>query len=240
MWKKACSIARPWIQRNQTKATRLVRCTISKTWLLLAFVGTVLQACDADDSSDRGVYDLDPAVMQTEAEPFIAHTGDGPFDSYLAMAVPYPPVRQLLQQVQARMRLQLQSRGEAHITVVTPNEYQRLKGRLSLHRINEFFSDNIQTVPFDIVCIGRAQAALETGLESTFYIVVDAPGLVVLRQHIFSRFIAAGGEPDAFDPAEYYPHITLGFTSRDLHERDGITKNSATCIANLRWLRALP
>ena len=32
---------------------------------------------------------------------------------------------------------------------------------------------------------------------------------------------------------DFYPHITLGFTKRDLHFEDGVRKDKSTCVADL-------
>jgi hypothetical protein len=54
--------------------------------------------------------------------------------SHLAMNIPYIPVESLRKEVEKRLGSDLKNRGEAHITVITPPEYERLKSRLPKRR----------------------------------------------------------------------------------------------------------
>lgn len=191
----------------------------------------LLTGCDRQKDP---VFDLDTSLLDAHAEAFIPHAGDGPFDTYLAVNLPYPPARKLLREVEARFAVKLKSRGEAHITVITPIEYQRLAQTLDIDAINDLAAEHIQRTAFEISCLGRATATLAGGPESTYFLVVHAPGLEQLRRRIRDEFVRVGGNPSAFDPGSYSPHVTLGFTSRDLHERDGTVKDESTCVAEVR------
>jgi len=97
--------------------------------------------------------------------------------------------------------------------------------------------NRIQETPFQIVCLGRGQKTEGTKTLSTFFIVVDAPELRVLRQTIATLYKTSGGIANEFKPEGYYPHITVGFSERDLHSQDGVIKNKATCFSEI-WLKA--
>jgi 2'-5' RNA ligase len=56
--------------------------------------------------------------------------------------------------------------------------------------------------------------------------VVEAPQLLALRQQIAAAFVAKGGKPSAFNAANYHPHITVGFTSADIQEEQGLVKDA--------------
>jgi len=58
----------------------------------------------------------------------------------------------------------------------------------------------------------------------TYFIVVDAPFLKTWRK---TRW---GLNEEKFP---YYPHITLGFTERDLHLQDGAVKDARSCHPDL-------
>ena len=177
---------------------------------------------------------VDPSLLEASTEAFIPHAGPGPFDTYLAVTLPYEPARRVRHQAERLFSVELNHRGEAHITVITPVEYQRVAPTLDIAKIHDLVSATIQLSPFEILCLGRATATLESRLESTFFLVIRAPGLRQLRHRIKDEFVEAGGDPAAFDPDAYFPHVTLGFTSRDLHERDGAVKDESACVARIR------
>lgn len=166
---------------------------------------------------------------------FIEHTGEGPMRNYLAQNVHYPPVEGLRETLESKIGTPLKNRGEAHITVVTPVEYDNvLSSRLPIAQINEIARTSaIQSLPFEPVCVGRGQLAIEGRDEQTYYIVVTAPKLVELRRQIARAFTEAGGDAAAFRPEDFNPHITIGFTRRDLHAEDGVVKDAKSCAYSL-------
>jgi 2'-5' RNA ligase len=179
-------------------------------------------------------FDLDSAVYKTQSLPFLSHSGPGKWDSYLIFSVPFPPVADLFKQLLIREARPLTSRGEAHITVVTPVEFWELlrpKG-VSMKEIEAIAkTPSIQGLRFKVVCLGQGTAKLEDKIENTYYAVVESPDLIALRQRVQELFVKKGGKAAEFNPKAYYPHITLGFTKRDLHESDGVVKGKKTCIA---------
>ena len=123
----------------------------------------------------------------------------------------------------------LQNRGEAHITVISPPEYDNiLKGYITIDEINHIAQmHDIQSAKFKIVGIGMGEANLDTGRDTsdkTFYIIVKSKDLIKIRKAIFRVYKNNGGIPSRFDYNNYRPHITLGFTKRDLFEEDGVLK----------------
>lgn len=165
--------------------------------------------------------------------PFVDNSkAQGP---YLSMNVEFLPLNDVRKQVEAREKLALQHRGEAHITVISPPEYEQLKSALSIELINEVaLLNRIQETPFEIVCLGRGQARGDKNMLSTYFIVVDAPELVTLRQTLATLYRNNGGQMNDFKPEGYYPHITVGFNERDLHSQDGVIKNKASCFSQMQ------
>jgi len=131
-------------------------------------------------------------------------------------------------------KLSLKNRGEAHITVITPIEYYDvLKSKISMEEINTIaLQASIQDSEFKIEYIGEGKK----DKDSTFYLVVSSPQLVAIRKLIQEQFESRGGEKNTFKAEHFYPHITLGFTTRDLHESDGVIKDSRSCIEKVSIL----
>lgn len=175
-------------------------------------------------------YNLSQSVFRNSEIPFIAHT------NYLVMNVNFPPIKKLLGEVNEKRKVPLINRGEAHITVITPVEFdQALKKKIKISEINEIAqASDIQESTFEITCLGKGNAVIDGKEESTFFIVVTSPKLVQIRTKIHQLFVKRGGASEIFIPEKYYPHITLGFTKRDLHESDGILKDKRSCAHDIK------
>lgn len=91
----------------------------------------------------------------------------------------------------------------------------------------------IQYSKFEIACLGVGKAKIGNSEEKTFYAVVESQDLITFRQEIQKLVVSRGGTETDFNPHNFYPHITVGFTSRDLHESDGVIKNKSTCTNKL-------
>lgn len=119
----------------------------------------------------------------------------------------------------------MKNRGEAHITLLTPPEYQSLKDEVGETRLLSVLAQIPWTeAKWSAVCVGEARLSME---HRSFFVVVESPELFGLRQELWEKL----GRPAGFQPKFYEPHITLGFTERDLHRADGIRKDSSSCKA---------
>jgi hypothetical protein len=162
-------------------------------------------------------------------EPFISHS------NWLGLAVDFKPAEQLRLQIEQLLKQPLKNRGEAHITIITPPEFENLKPLLSMQEIEKISHDlNLQDTKWQKVCIGQGEIIGNSGTVDkksmlTFYLVVESPGLNLIRNQIAQTFYKKGGAKNKFDPKNYNPHITIGFTDRDLHESDGVIKNKESC-----------
>ncbi len=175
------------------------------------------------------------APLKGANELFVPHHGSKPFENWLGMQLPYAPVRDVLEQVERNLGKVLKNRGEAHITVVTPPEFDGvLKAHLTIQEIDEIAqSKKLQNAKLEAVCIGRGEAKIDGKAEQTYFIVLKSPGLLKIREAIRQKFVAKGGKPALFAASHFYPHITIGFTKTDLHEQQGVIKDSHSC-----WLPA--
>lgn len=178
---------------------------------------------------------LSSSIYQNSELPFISHQKDGRFGSYLTMNINLSPMLSLLNQLESTVGIELKSRGEAHITVITPIEfYDVLRKFISIEEIDQIaLRQQIQSTPFDVVCLGRGSARMKGSIESTYFVVIESAQILALRTDIYNLFVSRGGNPSAFSPQHYFPHITLGFTKRDLHEADGVIKDRSSCIQEL-------
>ena len=183
--------------------------------------------------------ELSDEVLRSSRFKIPFHSGKGKLDSYLAIDVPYGPIKALQKKVEDYFGVTLKSRGEAHITVVTPVEHwKRLRRFLDikdLHRYGEV--EELQSMKYSILCVGRGQRKLKENLESTFFVVLDAPEVVEFRRGVQKLMVLGGGKQWYFKPERYYPHITIGFTKRDLHVSDGIVKGRRTCVADIKLIK---
>jgi len=172
--------------------------------------------------------ELSLKVHDCSKMPFVEHQGSGPFSNYLVMNVPFGPIENIHGQIKRALRLRtLKKRKEAHITVITPPEFSRVLGKhISMRDINGIARQHrIQDALFKIQCLGLGTKLLGSNLEQTFFLVITSPELLNLRRAIRDKFVAKGGRPSDFCPEHFFPHITVGFTKRDLHESDGVLKD---------------
>jgi 2'-5' RNA ligase len=167
------------------------------------------------------------AIYQNQEEIFYYH------DNAMVMNITYAPIKNLRQKLNQALGKDLDyfktwnENGEAHITLVTPDEYFNvLKSKLSMREIEAIAERyEIQSSKINVLGIGSGKVSLDGKDEETFFVIVDSADLRLIRQMIFYEFTRRGGDRSAFDPTWFFPHITIGYTKRDLHEADGIIKN---------------
>lgn len=177
------------------------------------------------------------AARQISAQnmPFASHTGPGAFDGVLAQNLPYENFKKLRSLLERHFGRELNyykgwnKNGEAHITVVTPVEYwQILRPYLSMDEINRIALKNkIQSAAPEILGMGAGRLEIDGKMEETYFVIMRAPGLVKVRRAVQKEFIKRGGAPGAFNPRDFYPHVTVAYTKRDLHIQDGVIKDMA-------------
>jgi hypothetical protein len=197
--------------------------------LFFSFTG-VLTSCSNLSKSSKPQQNPQNIVLNTELawknEPFISHS------NWLGLAVDFKPAEQLRLQIEQLLKQPLKNRGEAHITIITPPEFENLKPILSMLEIEKISQDlNLQNTKWQKLCIGQGEIKEIKDKKSklTFYLVVESANLNLIRNKIAETFYKKGGAKNKFDPDNYNPHITIGFTDRDLHESDGVIKNKESC-----------
>ncbi|RYZ84807.1 MAG: hypothetical protein EOP06_17380 [Proteobacteria bacterium] len=164
---------------------------------------------------------------------FVPHVGEKAMQSYLAMNLPFKSYEPLLTKLKSLPEMPpLISRGEAHITVITPPEFDRgLKPQVSIQEINRVAEEaGLQKMRPKPICIGEGRKEIEGVVQKTYFVVMESPELVALRDQVQRLYVARGGNRSQFVAQNFYPHVTLGYTLRDLHFEDGVIKDKTSCI----------
>lgn len=164
---------------------------------------------------------------------FESHRGKNPFETALAMNVQYLPVKAIRNALSQYLNYQLNyftgwnKDGEAHVTVITPPEYDLILSKfVSIDRIERIALENkMQSSDMEIRGIGRGTAIINGKEEETYFIIIHSENLLNIRQQIYQEYVNNGGSKQAWDPNHYYPHITIGYSLRDLHESDNVIKD---------------
>lgn len=155
--------------------------------------------------------------------------------TYLSMDLPYVAFEKLRTEIEGALGQKLLNRGEAHITVVTPPEFKRLQNKISMKDILGVAQKmNLEKSPYRPLCVGQGVLKGSNPQEATYYVVIESDRLFEIRKEIQSLFLSKGGKSEDFSAENFYPHVTLGYTKRDLHFEDGVVKDASSCIFSLR------
>jgi len=170
-------------------------------------------------------------LRQVSSMPFIAHVDEQRPSSYgnaLALNVAYEPIVRIREIIEQRIGRKLDfnkrwdPKGEAHVTTITPPEYAKvLRHGISIERINEIArAERIQTADLRLLGIGRGVKTIDGVVEETYFVIVDSHKLREIRHRIYQEYLANEGDAKAFDPTWFFPHITVGYTLKDIHAPD--------------------
>ena len=151
-------------------------------------------------------------------QPFVSHP------NYLAMNLDFATYKKIFDEIKQEQS-ELKNRGEAHITVINPNEFKILKQFVEMKEI-ENIARNIQKAKFTEVCLGLSEA----GPKKAFYVVVESEELLQIRLQVAELFYSRGGAQSEFDPQLFFPHITVGFVIDDVHYEQGARKDRRSCL----------
>lgn len=155
-------------------------------------------------------------------------------DNYYAINLPYAPYENIRIAAESKLGLSLKHRGEAHITVISPPEYQKINNKLPMAEIESLARQmKLTQISYKPVCVGQGILKDSDSEKSTFFVVVEADQLFQFRKALQELYIKRGGNEFDFSYERYYPHITLGFTERDLHYEDGVIKDASSCLFSM-------
>ncbi|KAJ2229081.1 hypothetical protein H4R99_003139 [Coemansia sp. RSA 1722] len=197
---------------------------------------------------DAPTYALPAQALVSSSIPFSNHSTDLPFQSYLQQTLNFAHFKDLFDNINATVGT-LQSRGEAHITVVTPTEFDRVlkPAGVTIGEIEAIaMQGDIQKARLAPVCLGRFAGELPNPANDAdagrflLYSLVVADiynDLANIRREVFKLYRSKGGQGVLFQPEGFWPHVTIGFDRRDLFIEDGLYKGSNYCYAPIRVTR---
>ncbi len=136
--------------------------------------------------------------------------------TYIAIPLKLDAFAAAYANAQAAAGSKLKNRGEAHMTVVTPPEMQSLDKSSRAKFLEQLNGIDWTQKIITPICLGRGFSDLDGQRESTYFIVVDSPAVNAVREK--------------FGLKHFFPHITLGFSKRDLHFEDGVVKDRKSCF----------
>ncbi|KAG9322719.1 hypothetical protein KVV02_000797 [Mortierella alpina] len=189
---------------------------------------------------------IDRHVFKTAKVPFRSHNGTQPFTNWVGLTLDYfyiQPVFDLVKSTESIANGTLRTRGEAHITVITPPEFDKILRPVgvTVQELNDLATmgpkrDRLQRAKFGVECLGRVQVVTQPRnvfQQAIQIILKDYEDLVDYRWDVFTLFMKKGGNPALFDPENFSPHVTLGYRHRDLFEVDGVFKRKNACIRKI-------
>ncbi|MCI5209936.1 MAG: hypothetical protein D3910_14330 [Candidatus Electrothrix sp. ATG2] len=180
-----------------------------------------------------------PAPMNFQAEihkpvKFISNIDQSKhYGTYLVHNVNYEPILRLKKKIEKIRGLQLTDRGEAHITLLTPPEHDRIKAfnsDYSMHKVEELVSSSLQFCDWEAIGVGSAKGMNFEGKETeVFFIVIESKELRDIRRRVAKAFELP---KRIFDPQSQDFHITIGFVVSDLYN---IPKDRSTLQDDLSF-----
>ena len=122
--------------------------------------------------------------------------------------------------------------------MLRPTEFKILSNYISIEDINKIaLENNIQNTKFEVQGLGNGSTKISNIGEFTYFVIVRADELLNIRKLISNVCVEAGMDSSSWNYSKYNPHITIGYTKRDLHEEDGVIKNSSSKIADIKVTR---
>ncbi|KAF9993647.1 hypothetical protein BGZ80_004685 [Entomortierella chlamydospora] len=186
---------------------------------------------------------INKKVLDTEKVPYVNNTGNGTYLNWVGLNIDFKyvkPIFDLVNSTQSIANGTLISRGESHITVILPPEYDNIlhPAGVNIDELNVLALKNnrLQRSKFEIECLGRVQVVSQPDgvyQQAVQIIIKNFDDIVAYRQEVFELFVKKGGNPALFDPANFTPHITVGFRHRDIFVEDGVFKGKNACIRKM-------
>lgn len=198
----------------------------------LALISLSLTACATSSPYRLESMTYSAADLKPSPQRGLASTGTSSSEkAYLSIDLPYTAFEKIRKDLESSLGKSLQHRGEAHITVITPPEMKILRKKISGKEIQALAERmDLQKSAYQLLCVGKGQSKED----ATYYAVIESDRLFQIRKAVHLLYTSKGGKAGDFNPDQFYPHVTLGFTKKDLHLEDGIIKDASSCIYSLR------
>ncbi|KAJ9530140.1 hypothetical protein QJQ45_023423 [Haematococcus lacustris] len=138
----------------------------------------------------------------------------------------------------------LVNRGDVYITTISTAEYAVLSSlsSITIQDINAIaMASDIQASSFVPHCVARFRKSLVTPavVDEAYNVPASSADLVAIRQRVSDLYQMLGGEPGMFNPTSFLPHITLGFSRRNMGDADGVFKGENACWAPISLVYAV-
>lgn len=214
--------------------------------LLGIFVSILLsKSCSHGTSKPLQQQKIDIFIQKNsfKKEPFISrHFGEKKWQGTLAMNITYKPIRTIRGVIEKKLYdgkpldylKSWNSAGEAHITTITPVEYQECMWSeeneiriLHMKKIEKIaLAQKIQSSDITYFGLGYGEKVFagQNQADQTHFVIVRSQNLLNIRKEIYSAYLKNGGDSKCWDPNLFFPHITIGFTHKDIHYPD-VKKN---------------
>lgn len=222
-------------ERHQIERDVDIKAMARQIYLVLSLVFALTTLNVSPCFSQGIVFDFPSSVLDASQRDFISHRGTGPYSNYLALDLAWEPFAKLRLGLESVFGRALSHRGEAHITVITPVEFDNaLQGFVTMDEIDEIANAmDLTRATVQAIGVGRGDAEIANHSELTYFVIVRSADLLRIRQEVARLYFARGGDPALFQPGHFYPHVTIGFTLRDLHESDGVVKDESTRMGDV-------
>ena len=114
-----------------------------------------------------------PSILQGQMMPYI------PQPNFVQLNVPLEPVLKVKNEIQQAIQTRLLSRGEAHITVITPPEFEKIKRFVTIEELHQAAAliFNMQSFEYEIKCLGIGLKEDPRQDLRTFFLVVESEQL---------------------------------------------------------------
>ena len=226
---------------------------IPKNFKALAILATTLVSC----------FHKTPSHAQSQPDKIILvdrsefhrkkfksrYFGEGDWNGTLSMDIAYEPILRVRGEIEKKLyggRLlnfltSWEPKGEAHITTITPVEYQEcmwsIERKIDILHMREIekiaLKNKIQYSDLTIEGLGYGakQFLGSQRVDQTHFIIVSSSNLLNIRHEVYNKYLEQGGDKDCWSPTDFYPHITVGYTHKDIHYPD-VVKNLQKSLDN--------
>lgn len=198
----------------------------------LSFLILLLILSCAHANSILQTIPLSKEIVAVDKRPdFVSHA------DWVAVPLQFASIDQLRQNLEKIIKAKLQNRGEAHITIITPPEWSILSQVLKMEDLERLaLKERLMKNTFKVKCLKKVTASIKGRGEDSWFVALKSPGMKDFRQEVWRLYVARGGSPEDFKWQRWAPHITVGFTARDLHDEDQINKEKVGCAMEINLI----
>jgi len=155
-------------------------------------------------------------------------------EDWLGLPLNFAPIEEVRKELEKKIGRTLNSKGEAHVTVITSPEWRTLGQYLKMDVLDGLVvKEKMMGAKIKVKCLKKITATVNGKVEESWFVSLEAPELKEYRNEVWRRYVAAGGLPEDFDWKRWHPHITVGFTAKEVHDEDKVTKEKSRCEIDL-------